>query len=358
VPRSISQLLLRNVRVLRGVLLLTPETCVVKSEPTDALFDEAWDEAAFDRSLRERLGCVVVFPHTACSESLTARALLTRLGEDAQEVPEERPPAEAAAAQNDEIDDYVPDDFDLPDALAPHPPRSAPRPAAVPVPAPSNVRPPSPPPELSAQRVSPGGTDDPFDDTDEWDEDALIAAAEAEAAEEQLQQMREYERPPPPPLPVTVERQTVLSARVPAPPPRASGSPTKRNTSQSQVGPSMTRRTPAIPRPERPASPAKPLFPPFTATSSKRPAGGSIFPSSSRSGPSTSSQKPTSQLEPVLITSSPESERPALPKTTAPRKKTLPAKRTAPAASASVSTATARRVKGRPRAEVEVIEID
>lgn len=59
-PSLILQLLLRNVHVLRGVLLLTPETCVVKSEAADGLFSEAWDEAAFDRSLRERLGCVLL----------------------------------------------------------------------------------------------------------------------------------------------------------------------------------------------------------------------------------------------------------------------------------------------------------
>lgn len=53
-----AQLLLRNVRVLRGLLLLTPESCMVKSEPSDGLFDDAWDEAAFDRSLRDRLGFV------------------------------------------------------------------------------------------------------------------------------------------------------------------------------------------------------------------------------------------------------------------------------------------------------------
>lgn len=247
------------------------------------------------------------------------------------------------------MDDYIPDGFDLPDALAPHPPRPAA--SRPPVPAPVVVRPPTPPLAPPVQWLAPNGPDDPFDDIGEWDEDALIAAAEAEAAENQLQQIREYERQRPP-QPVVVERPF-------APPARAAGSPSKCDTSQARAGSSWTRHVATAPRFTRPVSPPKPLFPPFTASTSKRPAAGSsIFPSSSHSGPSTSSQKPTSQLESVLITSSPEAERPALPKSTAPRKKAVPVKRAAPVTPAPTAPAAGRRVKGRPKAEVEVIEID
>lgn len=98
------------------------------------------------------------------------------------------------------MDDYIPDDFDLPDAHArvqPPPIRQA-RP--VPPPAHQARLDPPPPPLvacLSSPRKEVQVEDDPME---EWDEDALIAAAEAELAAQDEQEVRAfngrvYERP-------------------------------------------------------------------------------------------------------------------------------------------------------------------
>lgn len=233
------------------------------------------------------------------------------------------------------MDDYIPDDFDLPDAHARV--QLPPFRQARPVPPPARQARPDPPPSplvarLSSPRKEVQVEDDPME---EWDEDALIAAAEAELAAQDEQEVRAfngrvYERPDQVAPERLVDSSVGGGSNAVAGPSRPKAPPSSSSTSNSS-------KTVKSSQPHQPST--HPFFSSSaTATSISRP--------SKPPPPSRSKVK----AETVTISSSDESE--------AASSKTQPKKKVKKEAGKKDGTSgTGKRVKGWEQ-EVEVIELD